>query len=63
MAVIATGTGEAVVETDMGAAAVDVMEEEVVVAVAAGLEAEEDMAAVADTEEAAVSRANSLEED
>lgn len=62
MAGIATGTGEAVVETDMGAAAEDVLEEEVVVA-AAGLEVEEDMAAVADTEEAAVSRANSLEED
>ena len=62
MAEIVTGTGEAVEETDMGAVAEDVMEE-VVVAVAAGMEAEEDMAVVAATEEAAVSRANSLEED
>ena len=53
MAEIVTGTGEAVEETDMGAVAEDVMEE-VVVAVAAGMEAEEDMAVVAATEGAAV---------
>ena len=62
MAEIATGTGEAEVETDMGAVAEDVTEE-VVVAAAEDLEVEEDMAVVVATEEAAVSRANSLAED
>ena len=63
MAEIETGTGEAVVETDSGAVVVvDVSVEEVA---AAGLEvAEEDMAEVAATGEAAVvSRASSPEED
>ena len=63
MAEIETGTGEAVVETDSGAVVVvDVSVEEVA---AAGLEvAEEDMAEVVATGEAAVvSRASSPEED
>ena len=64
MAETETGTGEAVVETDSGAVVVvDVSVEEEVAA--AGLEvAEEDMAEVVATGEAAVvSRASSPEED
>ena len=52
MAEIATGTGEAEAETDMGAVAEDVTEE--VVVAAEDMEVEEDTAAVAATEGVAV---------